>query len=1115
MNKGLIKRATGVLLTAIMIFTALSFGISAATLPEMSRLDKVWYSFGRILSYQCLENELRLNTTAGKNSTTLSVTFPSEGGIRIHNETEGFFKPNSLNNIEYQNVPSAIIMTVDGKKKAVFNYGSTKWSIDIYNKSGSIVFSLSASDIFLGCSDNAYSSAKFTGTISEGEIFTGLGERYSGTVLNGESYTLWNRDSWSRGTDSYVNVPILHSTNGYSLFYNSSYGAEADIGKSNRGKYSLEFNGPDLDFYIWTDTPLENIKSYTSLTGKPATAPKWAFGYWAGGTGVYWKSENTDGKTELDLVKKVIENYKTLGTVPSALYGEASPSANKQVYDYLKSNNIYMLGWNHPGATWEIKEFNTNILKSLCPGIKESELPAIRKKSDPSRFYQFADNREWIWGDYTNPNALNLITNKMRTYWIWGVRGAMVDYGEYVYEDTVFDNGMTGDEMHNFYPYYYNKTVNQAWSDRLGDDYVLFARAGCAGSQAFAGSFGGDQQSDFEGLRQAIYGGISISSSGFSNWGSDIGGLGGIPTEELYNRWLQFATFSPFMRAHGSNRNPWYYESEATNAAFQKYYWLRENLLDTIYSANIAAGKYGVPMMQSMQTAFPENAELKTVEDQYMFCNDLLVCPVYSEGAVSREVTFPQGIWYDIFTGKTVIGGTTEAVEALIDEIPVFVASGAVLPVTLSSSTLKLTDSISGDGRAALLITPPTAEKSSEFFTDGEKAPTTYTASPVSPNTFNIKSDGSGQARLMVVYGTSAASVICDGKTLAKISGMPTDSTVSGYYIDTENGCTYIALPSDSWQSVTVTDSALESFSNQIFIADGQSVENAYGDIFSFSYNHEKNYIADINPDDCFKSLAKVFLERKRYNAINEPNFASEYFSRTAAVSPKNSNGTLMTVKNFTLKLSFRVGFTTSKPNGALFIGFRQKEAGHYFDGYSRFNPNQSFLRLTNTGITVAGGSGVPRDGNPDTASKEDISFEIAANAGDLNDDGAVNIIDLVRLKKNAAVPDYYSERGDMNGDRKINSEDIADMKKRLMEIPGVCELKELISTADAYITLTLSVKNDTCYVTLGNGRNEKQILCTYSAKLLDDSPEYGYLSIGIGDTVAYSLKSISLHKLL
>ena len=1099
------KKIFCIIMTSLMILSAIPSRVGTV---KASSANGNWYSFGGVKNIEYLNDEMKVSTSAANKTTVISVSFPTEGGVRVHNEAEGFFKPTSLNKIEYIRNSSSVIMNVNGQKMAALNFTSSDWRMDFFDKNGIIATSFGSKDLFVEYSGSEYSKSKIEGTISDGEVFTGLGERYSGLILNGKTYSLWNEDCWSKGNASYVNVPFFHSNKGYSLFYNSSYGATADIGGSNNKKYSLSFDGPDLDFYVWTDTPLENIKSYTSLTGKPFTAPKWAFGYWAGGTGSYWSSENQNGKTELDLVKKVIEGYKALGTMPVALYGEASPSYNKDVYNYLKTNNVYMLGWNHPGATWKIEEFNVNIVRNLCPGIADSLLPIIRKKSDPSQFYEFS-GRPWVWGDYSNPNSVLMTTNKMRTYWIWGVRGAMVDYGEYVDKDTVFYNGMYGDEMHNFYPYYYNQSLNEAWSNRLDDDFILFARAGCAGSQKYAASFGGDQESTFVGLKQAIMGGISISSSGFSVWGSDIGGLGSIPTEELYNRWLEFATFSPLMRAHGNNRNPFYYGSEATNKNFQKYYWLRENLIDTIYSANVASGKYGTPMMQSMQIAFPENSKLYNVEDQYMFCNDLLVCPVYEQGAVSRDIVFPEGLWYDLFSGEKVLGGVTKTVKSAVDEIPVFIASGSVLPITIANS-LELCEDNSKNSRSALLITPPTSNKETEIFSDQNTA-IKYSVTPVSANSFDIKSTENNEADLLVIYDSLISKIVCDGVELTLLDSKPTDDGESGYYVDSANGKTYVSLANSDWNTITVKTNALEIFEEQIYIPTGKTVEEVYKDKFSFSYNHETRYENNINPDACFKSLAGTFLERKQYAAINEPWFAGEYFSRTAAISPKDKSGNPMLVNNFSLSFSFRVGVTTSNPHGAVLVGIRQKEAGHFFDGYSHFNQNQSFLRLTNTGITISGGSAVPRGGNPVNASKEDISFLIASKAGDLNNNGRIDIVDFVKFKKKLLSLAEYSESVDLNGDSKFNAEDVVSFKKRLLEVEDIGALKELMTTVDSYVTVNLKVVDDYCTVTLSDGRNESNILFTYRTMLEPDAPKYGYLSIGIGDTFNYSIKNISV----
>lgn len=773
--------------------------VAQAASPQMSDVKAVWYLSEGIANIKKEEKEFTFTSKVNGADTPFSITFPTGGGFRLHTDSKGFFEPSDTEKLKYDEKDKKITLTGESGTVIIFDYSDKVWEIGAYNSDGKKVYTLSQRQLRFGFSGSELVKVRVDGSISTGEYLTGLGERYSTLALNGKTYQLWNTDNWSQDDLSYVNVPFMHSTKGYSIFINSTYGAEVDIGNTISKMYYFSFNGPDLDLYVWAKQPLESIECYTALTGRPFTVPKWSFGYWAGGTGVYWSSENGDGKTEADLVKKVVNGYKELGTMPVALYGEAVPSNTKAIYDYLKSNNIYMLGWNHPGATWDIKNFNLDILRKLCPGIPDTQLPGIKQKSNTSKFYG-----DWIWGDYTNSNAVTLISNKMKDAWSYGLKGAMVDYGEYVEEATYFSNGMTGDEMHNFYAYYYNKATNEAWKKGVGDDFILFARSGCAGSQQYAASFGGDQKTTFAGLEQAIKGGINISASGYSVWGSDIGGLEAVPSDDLYMRWLQFATFSPLMRAHGPNRHPWVH-GKTGEKNFTEMYWLRENLIDLLYSANIQSGKNGRPMMQSMALAYPDNTEL-TDEMQYMLCNELLVCPVYTASAYKREIVFPKGTWVSLWDNTVTEGGAKTVAEAPYNRIPVYIRSGSVIPVQVSSKTLQLMDS-SADGKTEALVVTPAEEKRELNYWKDASTEVKFTSEKTKSGAYKVKASGSGNAKVIIAYATSAKSVTVDGTALNELKSSPVNGEV-GYYIDKKNNRTTIGLQSDKWSEIEIENGA-------------------------------------------------------------------------------------------------------------------------------------------------------------------------------------------------------------------------------------------------------------------------------------------------------------------
>lgn len=383
----------------------------------------------------------------------------------------------------------------------------------------------------------------------------------------------------------------------------------------------------------------------------------------------------------------------------------------------------------------------------------------------------------------------------------------MVDFGDNIYEDSVYSNGMTGDEMHNFYAYWYNKGYHDAWEQGLGGDYLLFSRSGTAGSQAFASQFAGDHPSTFQGLRQSVLGGLSAATAGFSVWGSDIGGYGYDnmpPSADCYMRWLQFGTFSPLMRAHGvTDRNPWSFGAQAEQM-FPRYYWLRENLLDAVYSSAVRSSKEGQSIIEPMAVAYPGQTDLAAVEDQYMFCGDLLVVPVLTEGAYFREIRLPSGEWTDLWTGKTVQGGQALKAEAPQDRIPVYIRAGAVLPVKLSED-LRLGAAMPDGGVEALLLTPGNREEA--VIWDDPAQSVTYELKN-SDGTFTVEAEGPSSRAVVMVPGAAAGEVAADGRVLERLTEYPVSAP--GYYVDVQRRCTVIRLPDKDWTRLEMNTSPFE-----------------------------------------------------------------------------------------------------------------------------------------------------------------------------------------------------------------------------------------------------------------------------------------------------------------
>ena len=166
--------------------------------------------------------------------------------------------------------------------------------------------------------------------------------------------------------------------------------------------------------------------------------------------------------------------------------------------------------------------------------------------------------------------------------------------------------------------------------------------------------------------------------------------------------------------------------------------------------------------------------------------------------------------------------------------------------------------------------------------------------------------------------------------------------------------------------TATANITAISNAENEGFYADLKPYPDDFDDIFAVTWNHESTYETNHVASDFFKKVWSDYTHR--FYSDTYP-IAGEYYSRIAGMTPKDANGKITEIRNFELTFNYRVPFGTSAQYGAVWIGFRQKEAGHFFNGYKNLNTEQSFVRVTNTGITIAAGDDITND----LATAEDV----------------------------------------------------------------------------------------------------------------------------------------------
>ncbi|HLY32707.1 MAG TPA: TIM-barrel domain-containing protein, partial [Ktedonobacterales bacterium] len=213
-------------------------------------------------------------------------------------------------------------------------------------------------------------------------------------------------------------------------------------------------------------------------------------------------------------------------------------------------------------------------------------------------------------------------------------------------------------------------------------------RAGYAGIQRYAAVWTGDNQSRWEHLRLAARMCLSLGISGVPLVGFDTGGFWDEATGELLVRFTQLGSVFPFFRNHSAMetpaQEPWAF-GQPFEALCREAIELRYQLLPYLYTVCAEAVRSGSPITRPMVYAFPWDEATRTLEDQFLLGDNLLIAPALEEGMLRRAVTFPRAplipAWRDWRTGQRYPAGRRATVDAPLDTLPIFLREGTILPL--------------------------------------------------------------------------------------------------------------------------------------------------------------------------------------------------------------------------------------------------------------------------------------------------------------------------------------------------------------------------------------------------------------------------------------------------
>ncbi len=434
-----------------------------------------------------------------------------------------------------------------------------------------------------------------------------------------------------------------------------------------------------VDFVVIAGPSAEDIiAEYRRLTGQAPMMPKWAYGY------IHCR-----------------ERYKS------------SEDILANVQEFRRRNipmDVIVQDWQYWGKYgWNAMRFdeadypNPRAMIADLHGMKTRYMLSVWSKIDPKSDLGkalavrgcFIPDTTWI--DFFDTRAADLYWGAMSHRLLsLGVDAWWQDATEPENDDLVGRKTAAGlgEKVRLQYPLQVNRTVYEGQRRDAPDRRVMIlTRSAFPGQQRFASAtWSGDIGCDWDTLKRQIPAGLNMMAAGYPYWTVDAGGFfrpgnsqyTDPAYHELFIRWLQLAVFLPLMRVHGyqTQTEPWHYGEAVERQARALIEW-RYRLLPYIYSTAAAVTHKGSSLMRPLVMDFADDPMALDQTHSYMFGKALHIAPVFRAGISKWDVYLPtnQGGWYDFWTGEHRDGGTTHAVDAPLDRIPVHARAGSIVPL--------------------------------------------------------------------------------------------------------------------------------------------------------------------------------------------------------------------------------------------------------------------------------------------------------------------------------------------------------------------------------------------------------------------------------------------------
>jgi len=579
------------------------------------------------------------------------------------------------------------------------------FSFDIYRADGSVVVKSIPGKAYMSLND----LWAVTRVKKPEDSFLGFGEKTAYLNHNGQYLQMWNADMYGEMYDPfripgvgkieganeswnnlfhdplYISIPLYYHLPAdnpglaSASFIDNGYHLHYDLTAADTLKVVGE--GGQLTEYFFAGPSIKKILSeYTDLTGRMKAPPLWALGHHQ----CRW----------YDYVEKDIydlaDNYRSK-KIPNDVFWLD--------IDYMNGFRVF---------TWDYRKFpdplrlsrdlndrGFRLVTIIDPGIKyDPGYTVFEEGREQNLFCKTVSGKIYTGKVWPGLSAFpDFVRGETRDWWAKLIArhalnselsGIWIDMNEPAIEKAPKDQmrfdrdgaDYEHERYHNQYGFLMARATDEGLlRARPGVRSFVLSRSGFAGIQRYAANWTGDNPVTWGQFAVNIPMNCNLGISGQPFTGSDIRSGG---DEELFIRWYEYAVFYPFCRNH-SGDYPWVHGRRAEDC-IRKAIEFRYRILPYLYTAMMRATETSEPVMRPLVFDFQGDRTATDVSDQFMFGEHILVAPVMKKGTVERTLYLPPGDWYRFGEPGHLSGQQTITARAPIDECPVYVRAGAVIP---------------------------------------------------------------------------------------------------------------------------------------------------------------------------------------------------------------------------------------------------------------------------------------------------------------------------------------------------------------------------------------------------------------------------------------------------